>query len=615
MNPGLGAAVSRLQTKPGAVVPGHALLIGSPLDDLGGVTACMQRVVAWLGSMYEIVDGPIPSTKSSIELQLQRMLDAIQPNDQVLVYYAGHARQWLPDPEQHDEPVTVLLPLDAHDATPASARLIFGHELATWLGQLARACERVGRSPGVCADDPGARVTLILECCHAAGLLDAWPQDPVLRTLVEDDVGHALQRSIDPVPRVVRVMATARDEIAHGPSGSDVGLMTHALVDLLLQHPGEPWWALWDRLRAAWTEPTQHPAIAGPVATIPCSNERLARAAGMVACRRVDAMTWDAELIDTLGWKPGQRVVMTSSCKVPAQTWGWVERDGSGSSWLRVPDASALGPYGFAWATRPEPGRVAAVDVWGGAPGRRAAVIERLQQYAQTVRDRESAAHPAVARRLDPRRLPLEVHHPVGFEVRGDEVVIHDRWGDVVARTSPDDGDTWRAWLDRLTQLDDWLELQDGADQDDDAFAIRWGTWHGEHRLEWTDGAPDVLGSETPLWIEVQARITSVPAYVSLFRIRADRSIQALAEHVPDGLPVTGRYREARWGRASEPLRLPWPDVGDDGPRCEELVVVISDQPVTLTPLAMSAVRPVPNYRGESWAQLSIKVLRYRLRR
>ncbi len=624
-----GAAVFRLRTRSEATVPGHVLLVGSPLDDLGGVAACLRRMLRWLAPLYEVVEGPLEPTKAGIEAQAKQLLKAVNPGDQVFVYYAGHGMQGLPGPELHDQPVTALLPIDAHvgGSSPGS-RLIPGGDVVCWLDQLADACQAPQPKPFQRSrrrDEVEPSVTMVFECCHSAGVMGQWPASAAERKTILDTMGRRLDErarrgGADPLPRVVRVMASGRDEWAQGPTVNDVGLMTHALVDLLEQHPDEPWWAVMDRLQVQWREPTQHPEIAGPDALIPLSGRRLERPDEFWPCQRFPSGRWHCTLADGANCRPGHEVVLTSSLGVAEQARGRFELDDRGVLGIRVAADAALKDHRFAWATRPSPGRRAVVDVRGGDASARAELTRQLSRCARHVRDRGGEP----SDRLSSSRVVCEHPRPrdgtasavATFEVGPLGVVLRDRWGDAVARGGLDDRALWESWLDRLVVLDDWLAMERQAGGwSADGLKLRWGTWQDGRRRLWDESSPTVT-TETPLWVELEASIACMPAFVSLFRVRADRAVEALTPHVPGGLPVADRYPLAGLGEDAEPLRLDWPTgLDDDGPRWEQLAVMVSDRPLPLALLRRGSVR---GERGKAddmprAARLSMLNRRYRL--
>ncbi|MCH9683083.1 MAG: caspase family protein [Deltaproteobacteria bacterium] len=614
--PESGAAVLRLRTRSDVNVPGHALLIGSPFNNLGGVGSCLRRVISWLIPLYEVVEGPLEPTKANIETQVAELLRVVQPGDQTLVYYVGHGMQGLPDPEHHDQPVTALLPIDALLRDETGPNLIPGNDVVEWLEQLADSCGVPPPGPMQRSrrhDEVTASVTMIFECCHSAGVMGDWPAAAVDCTAIVEAMGRKLEERVrrggaDPLPRVVRVMASGRDEWAQGPTVNDVGVMTHALVDLLEAHPDEPWWAVVDRLRMQWTESTQHPQIAGPDALIPLSGRRFERPADMWPCRRIARDWWHCALAEAAGCRPGQAVVLTSSLAVGGQARGRFELDEDGVLGIRLVADAVLSKQDFAWATRRAVVRRAVVNVRGGDAHARAALLTILKRCAHA-RD-EGPKPPGAPETLRRGRRSSTV---ATFELDSDGVVLRDRWGDAVVRGELGDEALWESWLHRLVVLDDWLAMEHRArGWPDDGFTLRWGTWQQGRPRVWGE-SPPTLSAQTPVWVELEASIACMPAFVSLFRVRGDRVVEALTPHIPGGLPIADRYPLVGLGRGAEPLQMQWPPGLDgDGPQWEQLVLMVSDRPLPLVLLRRGGVRGGGGNRPSA-ARLGMWVRPYRL--
>ncbi len=590
-----GAQVIRMQTAPGAVVRGHALIIGAPLAGLQGVDRCMALMRRWLRSRgFAVVGEPVPSEAERIEEQMTALLGDVEPGDWVLVYYAGHGMQVLPREHEHPRPLAVMLPVDAID----SEVVLTGEDWIQWLEALSRKVEPEDRR----GDVPG--VTVILECCHAPALFEHWPGEAERKAIlrrIREDLAARRQRHrgpFDPLPGVVRVLASGRDERA------DVGEMTAILVELLDAHPDEPWWAVMDRLRAAWSKPGQHPGIAGPAERVPLSLERLERPPGLVPCRR-SAGSWRLENRSATGWTQ-RRLALTSSLRLPPTAWATLDVD---DDRVRIvgpgADSITLGDD-FAWAIPAPHGRRAVVMVSGGTGRQRHDLVRRLQPL---VRLADAPVHP-----------PEPGGGHVRFHLVGRTVEIYDRWGERVARTSLDDADLWSAWLDRLTTLDDWLELaKRGSPWPSGALELRWGLFRvGEARP--FDAPHTSIEPSCPLWVEVIAA-PWVRAYASIFRIRADRSVELLSRHAPRGLCMTGDYPKAGLGTVERPLRFEWPaGMADDEPRSEWIVALVCDRPMSLSMLGCGPVQatptsPLPIYRGDDSVapRMTMLVRRYRL--
>lgn len=587
-----GAEVMRLRTEDGAPIRGHALLIGAPLAGLRGVPESLAAVRGWLRSRGFIdVGEAVASEAASIEGQMRALIDEVETGDWVLVYYAGHGMQVLPTAEVHPQPLAVLLPIDAFE----SEVVIAGD---TWMGWIRALSKKATPSQG-----EGRGVVMVLDCCHALALMERWPEAATraaVMTRVREGLATRKHRDpTDPLPGVVRVLATGHDDRA------DVGEMTSALVQLLDEHPDEPWWALMDRLRAGWTKTQQHPGVTGPIDRVPLTSERFERPVGLVPCvRRGDE--WTVELAGAMGWTSHRRLALTPSLRVPAQVWAELEADGHRLRMLEPGRGELLSPGGFAWA-------------WAAPQGRRAAVV---------VDGSEARGRHELARRLEPlsrmvyEQTPLSRvandHGLVSFTASGSSVEIRDRWGDLVARTSRHDDASWSAWLDRLLSLDEWLALvEQGSPWPEDAIRLRWGTWNEDReRVPWAVETPTIAAA-SPLWVEVEAE-PWVRGHVSLFRVRADRAVDCISARAHGGLPLAGSGA-VTIGTTRDPLRLELPGVAvDEGPRTEMLVALVSDRSVPLSALTRGPVgspsRAVLRGTHEGPLRLAMLVHRYRIR-
>lgn len=588
-----GAQVMRLRTVDGAPIRGHALLIGAPLAGLRGVPESLAAVRGWLRSRgFVDIGEAVGSEAASIEGQMGTLIAEVEPGDWVLVYYAGHGMQVLPGGEAR--PLAVLLPIDAFE----SEVVIAGD---TWMGWMRALSKKAAPIQG-----EGLGVVMVLDCCHALALTEHWPEAEVraavMNRVLEGLAARKHRDPTDPLPGVVRVLATGRDDRA------DVGEMTSALVRLLDEHPDEPWWALMDRLRAGWTKAQQHPGVTGPIDRVPLSSERFERPVGLVPCiRRGDE--WAVELAGAMGWTSHRRLALTPSLRVPAQVWAELEADGHRLRMLEPGREELLSCGGFAWA-------------WAAPQGRRAVVV---------VDGNEARGRRELARRLEPltrmvyEQTPLsrvaDDHGLVSFTASGNTVEIRDRWGDLVARTSWHNEAAWSAWLDRLISLDEWLAVvEQGSPWPEGAIRLQWGTWNeiGE-RVPWAM-ENSTLAVASPLWVEVAAE-PWVRGHVSLFRIRADRAVDCISAWAHGGLPIAGSGA-VMIGTRRDPLRLELPGVAvDEEPGTEMLVALVSDRPVPLSALARGPVgspsarpsRGVLRGTHEEPLRLAMLVHRYRI--
>lgn len=662
-----GAQTIRMRTRNGAPLRGHALLIGAPLAGLQGVPESLAAMQGWLESRGMM---PVSTTNNSeaatIEAQMNALLDAVAPADWVLVYYAGHGMQVLPQtadaeplinaepcstPElsstpqrsskpprvpntqlpssfQHHptlqlssslqfhceskpfasaEPLAVLLPIDAFESRVA----ITADAWTDWI----RALADKARPPR----GEGAGVALVMECCHALALMTPWP-DSTVRAALMDRLHQWLAQGkfrdpTDPLPRVVRVLATGRDDRA------DVGEMTTALVRLLHEHPDEPWWALMDRLRADWTKTQQYPGVTGPIGRIPLSRERFERPVGLTPCTRY-AGRWTTDYARAAGWTSHRRLALTPSLRLPPQAWANLKTDGSHLEVIGPDLSSAVGRFAWAWPAPQRPRAVVMVD--GREPRHTRALAQRLRPLVKQILE------PAPSTPSGSAGLPR-------FVATGHAVDLYDSWGDRVTRTSTRDEVRWAAWLDRLLSLEDWLAVANQRSPwPEGAIQLSWGTWDTQgYRIPWTtdDSNVPIVTPTMPLWIEVEAE-PWVRAHASLFRIRADRAVECSSARAPGGLPLactaSAGSSLATIGHKDDPLFLPaaLPDLIEEQPgdelRTEFLVMITCDRPLPLALLArgpvgsagFSTMAPPHRYRSHaaSTPLLAMRVVPYRFR-
>lgn len=587
-----GAEVIHLRSTKRAPVSGHALLIGAPLGPLKRVDECLADMVAWLCEQgFEVHERGEP-TAAGIRLHMEALIEAARSGDSVLVYYAGHGSPVMAEISDHELPLVVQLPMDLDEAF----EVITGDEWLGWMRSLANEVGADTKKP-----DAGV-VTVILECCHSSGLFDEWPagtRERVTQRLAAKVRAKPVYRDVDALPSVVRVFASGRDDRAR------VGALTKALLELFRKHPGEPWWALMDRVHAGWTIPNQTPGVAGRAECVPLSLDRVPRPDGLLPVVWThDA--WQVPLGPATGWQANQRVGLTPSLGLPAQARALVE---PGAARLRVVEPGAgWSGNGFAWA-RPEPARSRAIVGVSGVEPQRGEVQRRLS----------SLVSKALA--LPESSMSGPEEHDVRFRVRADGVDVIDRVGEVVACTSLDADELWVAWIDRLVSLERWLAVTEQGTWRPRGLALRWGEGVDGERSPWPEG-PREIEAGVSIWLEVTVDPSEL-AFATVFRVRADRAVEELTAFVPGGMPLSGPYPVATLGTRTRTLELAWPDGLAGGPRTEWLVVILSQQPIPLSALARRAVgEPKPKRRmrggtlagmGDGGRELAMVVREYRL--
>lgn len=208
----------------------------------------------------------------------------VRPTDRVFIYYSGHGtRVEVTAPDGCRFHREALVPAD-YDSEPSARRLLFDYELNARLRAIT---------------DKTPSVTVVLDCCHAAGATrDSPDREQKPRFL---DLGVLLNRHVAPVPDpashapAVDVGAGARSaaevhrlgggvdlchvvcaclnhEIAKEDPGDGIqhGLLTRGLVAALqdvdnVELPAVTWGRIWQKLQAyiEARNPWQHPWMAG----------------------------------------------------------------------------------------------------------------------------------------------------------------------------------------------------------------------------------------------------------------------------------------------------------------------------------------------------------------
>ncbi len=103
----------------------------------------------------------LPPTKANLVARLQALASQVAPGDSVLIFYAGHGTQRTPGGTLSSVIVEALVPADAGQA---GGDLLYDFELARYLDAISEACDNV---------------TVLLDCCHAAGTTRGLSSDPL----------------------------------------------------------------------------------------------------------------------------------------------------------------------------------------------------------------------------------------------------------------------------------------------------------------------------------------------------------------------------------------------------------------------------------------------------
>jgi hypothetical protein len=257
----------------------HALLIGSPTygleaveSDLGAMADLLRRRGFGCRRCYRE-----DATRAGILAAYQALISDTAQGDAVVVYFSGHGGLAA---AQDDAPGRArryhqfIVPWDIDATTAQDFRGITSLELSALLTRLT---ERT------------ANVTVIFDCCHAAGMSRSirgltrerlvprslprpWVQGVRHHVDLLRDQGLAVDR-LDAVgnPRAVRLVATSTSQLAYEHSdeqGNAHGLLTWALCTTLAEAGGAPisWRVAIDRIR--WLvqsrADSQRPEVEGP---------------------------------------------------------------------------------------------------------------------------------------------------------------------------------------------------------------------------------------------------------------------------------------------------------------------------------------------------------------
>ena len=103
----------------------------------------------------------LPPTKANLVARLQALASQVAPGDSVLIFYAGHGTQRTPGGTLSSVIVEALVPADAGQA---GGDLLYDFELSRYLDAIGEACDNV---------------TVLLDCCHAAGTTRGLSSDPL----------------------------------------------------------------------------------------------------------------------------------------------------------------------------------------------------------------------------------------------------------------------------------------------------------------------------------------------------------------------------------------------------------------------------------------------------
>jgi len=147
----------------------RALLLGATAPNLDGVEhdiELMQAALTYHGFAPEHLDVVVPATRAAIEAGVERLLEAVEPGDAVVLYYSGHGSKLDADPRDRSAQVPLgeasyhrfLVASDFEESTDEDFRGYTSAELSLDLAALTRV------TPNVIA---------IMDCCFAGRIFRA----------------------------------------------------------------------------------------------------------------------------------------------------------------------------------------------------------------------------------------------------------------------------------------------------------------------------------------------------------------------------------------------------------------------------------------------------------
>lgn len=571
-----------------------ALLLDIGFGTLQGSARSCARIEDYLGRRgftIEVLRGP-EVTRARVSARLASL--RLSEGDSFVLYFVGHGErargERLAAPEGQPPPDTDVLLLLTHDVFDPSqpAPGIAGSELSSWLSPIARAT---------------GNVTVILDCCRAAtmtageALLDPAAQARVDATLARSAAGlrskYADKITRSGAPKLVSLVATTASEIAVERELADgsgrIGLFTDALVQVLDAHHGEQ--RTWDELLPAIQDivladcPTQRPGVEGQRHRVPFSRQERPPI-DEYACLATRG-AWSLHAGALHGVQVGDRFTLGPVTATAVA----VDLD---RATLRLEHDASLPPI-----SRARRVACAARDILTWPAGH--VLPDTFSAALRAAPELELAAGVDAG--------------PAGFTHHGDAVVLRDHAG-VIVHAEPA------------------IETPPGAARLV-AAARRLARWERQRAalVELTDprvraafgrvGADDELPREGTLlregdrlWVRAWGTGDHPEVFVSLFHLRADRSLTHLTEALDHGLSVP-RSRSVDLARE---LPLTWsPHVPRSAPCDEALLVLTSLRPRALHRVASELVEHAdqPTKRttrsGAGQPVLGAMLLRYRL--
>lgn len=563
----------------------RARLVGIP-DDLARVDAALARH----GFAHRTIITGDAASRDGILAAFRELIAEASADDAVFVYYTGHGGLAInPDHGAVDPPepryFQYIVP---SDHSHAKFRGIFSAELTAVVADLTAVT---------------TNVTVALDCCHATGGLmgkrtyrtRAIPR-PWAGNIAEFVVwlrqqGHDLSLAAQRVegnPHALRLVACSAEETASefdDPDGNRGGVMTTAFVEHLNAAAGVDPPPIWDALGKAIRAtvvaeiPTQNPDVLGP------TGRRLFTV-DATETRDIFAMFVDAGFTflrggSVHGIRVGDRfLVLPLNVAAPDRELALAELEAE----LVATTITRVKRTDFSDRS-PVPAGARAVRI-----------VRTLRRHLVALDG--SAADPALAAAIAASpRLAIagsDEQDPLLATVTGDEQTITILDVDATpvrvlpAGNSSEHAQAIVGVLEQLARVRELLDLRSGEGPLAlDPPGVEWAIVlpEGLQKLP-HEGAELHAGDQ---FAAIVAQPGSRSIYVSILGVMPDRSIALLSASEPQGVNLAqGEQYVLGQDRAGlvVGIPIPWPDVVPAVPQPLELVVVATDFPVDLRPLA-----------------------------
>jgi hypothetical protein len=581
--------------------PHHAILIAA---ETFGLTGCendvqlMAEVLSRYGFTHPDILMGSRATRSAILEAFDSLVDRVRPGDVVVVYYSGHGGR-LPHPDWAARQASgrspflqFLVPTDAGGSSDDDFRGLLAEEMTALQGRLT---------------DVTFNVTTILDCCHSAfmargtdpasdmGPTGSTGMDLVIKAVDRQfPVAGALRRlrevpperqAADTTPFAVRLVACQPEQSAYERQsyrGCRHGVLTDALADALDQF-GErnvPWHTLMDvvRRRVQAAVPQQRPDVEGPLARLPFSTVERGQGLRLPVGVDDDGAWVEGAVLFGLHPSDALRLVdadVSNLAGSPSAADARVEQiDSDGRASLHVTLATGV-------AALPQP-----CD----------AIPIKLRSAPLTVRV-DLADGGGTSLRAALERSPLLEAADQGVAVvkspQPGTLTVEDAFGVAAVPSplpnNPDGCAAVVSRLDRWARADRLRSLPSGAGTARLAPDV-------VVQLRTHEGDEPVIRRASGEQLTAGDRVSVVGVnrgphtrWVWLIDVGIDDEISLLTP--PSGARIeacgTPGSRVVLYGR-TQPQVLDWGSVPEDGPRREQLVVVVADRQQDLSPLATS---------------------------